>query len=196
VAGKMTPEQQAVFQQYATMGEGRSANALHALLQEDEKYKHITIRQIQRWSAQFGWPKLAEQVNDKVVEEVTERMKPVIESMVEEQIAALHKVQRRFIERLNIDPNDPELTDAQRARAIDPDLRDFQEAVKTERLIVGDPTERREIVERKSPVAESLSKTDLVEIAVEAARRTFGAYTPPKVTVVEEAEVKALPSGE
>jgi hypothetical protein len=175
----MNPEQQHCFNLYAAMGEGRTANALHAQLQESEKYRHISIRQIQRWSAQFGWPDLAKQVNDKVVEKVTEQLQPVIESMVAEQIDALHRVQRRFIERLNIDPNDDNLTDAERARVIDPDFRDFQEAIKTERLITGDPTERREIVERKSVVADQLSQSDLVKLALNAARAQFGGYIPP-----------------
>ena len=182
-----------VFQRYAAMGDGRSANALHAQLQEDEKYRHITIRQIQRWSGQFGWPDMAKQVNDKVIDKVTEQMAPVIESMVAEQIAAVHKVQKRFIERLNIDLDDESLTEAQRARALDFDFKDFQDAVKIERLIVGDPTERREVIERKSVVAEQLSKSELVALAVNAARASFGGYIPPKVTVVTEEALDVEP---
>jgi hypothetical protein len=48
--------------------------------------------------------------------------------------------------------------------AFDPDFRDFQEAAKMERLILGDPTERREDVKTSRLIVE-LGESELLDAA-------------------------------
>jgi hypothetical protein len=124
-------------------------------------------------------------------------MAPVIASMVAEQISALHMVQRRFIERLALDPNDPNLTEEQRLRIIDPDFRDFQDAIKTEKLIIGDPSQNKEHEVKDSSLLKQLGRADIVKLTIEIAQKQFGAVTvlPPEPDETIDVEVKALPSG-
>jgi hypothetical protein len=191
---KMTAEQDEVFCKYVKL-EGRDKlRQLHAILQADPKFAHITERQLQRWSTKFKWSDAHDTVSAEIMETARAAVVPLIRSMVERQVEGLHKLQDRFLERLALDPNDPNLTDRERARAIDPDFKDFQEAVKLERLILGDPTERREIVNTGSHLVHELGKEQLMEIAREAARRRFGAVVDFNMEDSIDVESVALPA--
>lgn len=189
----MNAEQTLCFQRYVAMGESRTIKKLHAELQTDAKFNHITNPQLARWSQRFGWPALAKRVNDAVVAKVTREIEPIIEDMAHAQIAALHKIQQRFIQRLRIDPTDPNLNEDQKRRAIDPDLKDFMEAVKMERLILGDPTERREVVQ-ESRITTTYNKAELIELARRLTSQQVGAFVPelpaPETIEGESSEVE------
>lgn len=167
----MDPRQQAVFERYVALGNERSLPKLYESISKDDNT--ISMRMLQRWSQKFDWKNLAETVNDKVAQEVAEAMRPIIKERMREQLSTLQSLQRRFEERFGLDPNDPNLTPEQRLRVIDPDFRDYMDAVKMERLITGDPTERRE-VNVISDVAEMLTREDMLEVARIAAMRKFG----------------------
>jgi len=196
----MSLEQSDIFNRYAALGAERTLDALFTSLRDDAKYAHVTRRQLARWSAQFHWSDLVRQVNDAAVESATKAIAPIIASMVAEQIDALHRVQRRFIERLAIDPADPDLSDDQRRRVIDPDFRDFQDAIRTEKLIIGDPTESKEHEVKDSALLKQLGRGDVIRMTIELAQKQFGAVTvvPPEPGPDDfiDAEVKELPSGD
>jgi hypothetical protein len=169
----MTPEQNEIFQAYCALGADRNLEDLHKSLGRPD----ISLRQLRRMSAKFRWQDLARKVQDNVVDEITGALTPVIESMTQEQIIGLHTIQRRFLERLNLEP--------EAEGAFNPDFEDFERAVKLERLILGDPTERKETVTPESRIFQSLPKADLQRLAVEAIRGKYGAPNV-KVTVRED----------
>ncbi len=88
----------------------------------------------------------------------------------------MREVQERFIERIAIDPTDPDLTEVEASRAIDPDFRDFCESIKLERLILGDPTERREDVKASRLVVE-LGEAELLHADRAIAAKRYGLPT-------------------
>jgi hypothetical protein len=192
----MTPEQHALFQRYVAMGEDRTLARLQEELARDPVTAHVTIRMLERYSSKFHWRDLVKHVQNEIVAVAVEQAAPIIQHMIQEQIEALHTIQRRFIDRVAIDPNAPDLTDVQRARAIDPDFKEFAEAIKLERLLMGDPTERKEVVTTESRLVAELTKEELIAIARETAAKRFGA-APRHVETIEghAREVKALPDG-
>lgn len=180
---QMTPVQSQVFNMYAAIGPTRSIKALLALCTEDDM--NITERMLRRWSDQFRWNEMVQQVNDDVVEKMSTALAPQMLDITNQQINALHTIQKRFIERLEIDPANPNLTDEERARAIDPGLRDFADAVKLERLLLGDPTERTEHVATSRVVAE-ISQPELQVMARELLARKYGLPSVKNITPKED----------
>jgi hypothetical protein len=191
----MSPDQSELFRRYVELGDARSLKKLHAGLQSDDHFAAVTFRQLSRWSNKYKWSELVGVADKHIDEQVQAAVAPLIASMVQKQIGGLHTIQQRFLDRLAIDPNDPLLDDRQKARAIDPDFRDFEMAVKLERLILGDPTERKEIVTETRIVTE-YSKAELLTLARDIAAKRFGVATiPPRADDIEGA-VKALPAPE
>ncbi len=187
---EMTAEQNAVFQRYAALGDKRSITKLYTTIHTE--YPNLSLRQLQDWSRRFSWGTTAKEINAYVVNRVVESLEPVIENMVQEQLRALHTLQKRFLKRLLIDPEDITLTDEQKRRAIDPDLHDFELAVKLERLILGDPTERKEFVLNESRLVSALTKEELIRLAREATSLRFGAVVRELADDIP-GEIVALP---
>lgn len=179
--------QRAVFERYVGLGDDRTLEGLFPAITQE--HPTVTLRKVQRWSAKWNWPETARLVENRVVDEVVDAIRPTVRSMAYEQISTLQAVQQRFIERFGYNPEDPTLTPEQRLRVIDPDFRDFLDAIKTERLIMGDPTERKEVI-TNSVVQTMLTDEDLLEIAQKAARRRFGAVTGPIIDVTPEEQVE------
>jgi hypothetical protein len=190
----MTPEQQDIFRRYVELGDERTLKRLYEAIREEARFSHLTFRQLSRLSNKFKWSELTQQVSAHVVAQAIKAAEPLIVSMVQKQIEGLHVVQRRFLERLAIDPANPTLTPEQRSRALDPDFKDFQEAVKLERLILGDPTERKEIITAESRLIQAFSKEELLRLALAAASQRYGAVVRMPDDI--EGEVVALPSGD
>src|SRR5271156_6825378 len=115
----MTPLQGDAFNVYVALGNDRTIEATYAKLQEDPKFASVKLRTLARWGTQYSWRTTAAQVGEQVIakaaQQISDKLAPVIESMMEEQIEALHTIQRRFAERLKLDPADPTLTDEERS---------------------------------------------------------------------------------
>ncbi len=187
----MSPDQQELFQRYAALGDTRTLKGLYEAIHEEARFSHLSFRQLSRLSNKFKWSELTQKVSEHIVAQAIKAAEPLIVSMVQKQIEGLHTVQRRFLERLGIDPTDPNLSDEQRSRALDPDFKDFQEAVKLERLILGDPTERKEIVTAESRLVQAFSKEELLRLALAAASQRYGAVVRMPDDI--EGETVALP---
>ena len=169
------------FRLYVELGEKRSIPKLWKHVQTLDL--GVTLRQLERWSQQYHWRESAV----KTVEVIAQRTEEVLledsVSRARKLITGLRSIQDKFIERLAIDPHDPLLDDKQKMRAIDPDFRDFQEAVKLERLILGDPTERREDVTTSRLVVE-LGESELLDAARAIAAKRYGLPTPADIKAI------------
>lgn len=167
----MDDMQQNCFRLFVEMGAKRSLPKLAAVVREQGL--NVTERMLRRWSTKYRWAEEASKTA-AIVAQKTEAV--LLEDSVARArvvVGNLRSLQDRFIKRLALDPNDPTLTEAQKARAIDPDFRDFQEAVKLERLILGDPTERREDV-TVSRIQIELGESELLSVARELAQKRYG----------------------
>jgi hypothetical protein len=182
-ASVMDEMQSECFRMYTTIPHRKTVPKLFEMCKELEM--GVTLRQLMRWSNQFKWPLLAKESAAALAQKVQAEMEPVLVDHAIKQLNALHMLQDRFIERMLIDPNDPNLTQAQRERAIDPDFKEFAESVKLERLILGDPTERREDVATSRVVLE-FSPSELFQAAQSIAEKRYGLPPPKPVTVESE----------
>jgi hypothetical protein len=176
----MDETQTECFRLYSTIPK-RSIPKLHKLTQDLNM--GITIRQLHRWSQQYHWTKLAKESAASVAAAIQEEMQPILIDHAKQTIEILHKIQDRFLQRLALDPANPMLTQAERERAIDPDFKEFAEAVKLERLIIGDPTERREDVQTSRVLVE-FTNGELFQAAQQIAEKRYG-LPPPKVVTHE-----------
>jgi len=180
---KMDATQAECFRLFVELGDARTLPKLFK--QVTEIHLGVTKRQLARWSQTYRWTEHAKLTSAVVAEKVGESL---IEDSVERNrklITALRVIQDRFIERVAIDPTSPYLTDIQRARAIDPDFKDFGEAVKQERLILGDPTERREDVTTSRLIVE-LGESELLEAARAIASKRYGLPTAEEIKAIAQ----------
>jgi hypothetical protein len=164
----MSKTQAECFRLFVEMGDGRNIPAL---------YRHVTalglevsLRQLLRWSAQYRWTEQAKKTTAVIAAKVEEAMIEDGVAWARKQIAALRAIQLKFIESID---------------AFDPDFRDFQEAAKMERLILGDPTERREDVKTSRLVVE-LGESELLEAARTIAARRYGLPTGEEIAAIRE----------
>ena len=84
-------------------------------------------------------------------------------------VTTLRAIQTKFIESID---------------GFDPDFRDFQEAAKMERLILGDPTERREDVKTSRLIVE-LGESELLEAARAIASKRYGLPTNQEIVAIQ-----------
>jgi hypothetical protein len=162
----MDETQIACFRLFVELGERRSIPALHREVAALEM--NVSLRQLLRWSAQHRWTEQTKKTTAVVAGKVEEAMIEDSVAWARKQIVALRAIQAKFIESIE---------------GFDPDFRDFQEAAKMERLILGDPTERREDVKTSRLVVE-LGEAELLAAARAIASKRYG--------LPSEAEIEAL----
>jgi hypothetical protein len=171
------------FRLYVELGNGRSIPKLHKRAEALDL--GVSLRQLLRWSHRYAWAKQAERTT-QVIAQKTEAV--LLEDSITHNrrvVASLREFQERFIERLAIDPTDPNLTEAEASRAIDPDFRDFCESIKLERLILSDPTARREDV-RESRLVVQLGESELLYAARAIAAKRYGLPTDAAIAAIRE----------
>jgi hypothetical protein len=164
----MSKTQAECFRLFVELGDGRSIPALH---------RHVTalglevsLRQLLRWSAQYRWTEQAKKTTADIAAKVEEAMLDDSIVWARKQITALRAIQMKFIESIE---------------GFDPDFRDFQEAAKMERLILGDPTERREDVKTSRLVVE-LGESELLDAARAIATKRYGLPSSEEVAAIRE----------
>jgi len=155
----MDETQTACFRLFIELGEGRSIPALHKHVAA--LGMNVSLRQLLRWSAQYRWTKQAKKTAAVVAAKCEEAMLEDSVSWARKQITALRAIQAKFIESID---------------GFEPDFRDYQESVKMERLILGDPTERREDVKTSRLVVE-LGEAELLHAARAIAAKRYGLPT-------------------
>jgi hypothetical protein len=171
----MDARQAECFRLFVELGDARSIPALH---------RHVTalgaevsLRQLLRWSAEYRWTEQAKKTTAVIAAKVEEAMLEDSVAWARKQVIALRAIQTKFIDSIDV---------------FDPDFRDFQEAAKMERLILGDPTERREDVKTSRLVVE-LGESELLEAARAIASKRYGLPTPEDIaTIVACAERQTI----
>lgn len=151
--------------------------------------KSITasLSTLKRWSSQFRWFELAIFVGQEISIRLAEEMLPVHVERAKKDLETISILKERFHYRARIDPTDESLPDIVRARALDLGLNDYLSLIKTERLILGDPTERKEVNEQ---ITHRYSEEDLAR-AAEALASSKYKLPPPeeepiKVVTIEQ----------
>jgi hypothetical protein len=140
----MTTIQVRLYRLFVGLGPTRSLPALHQIAQEAGI--SATPRMIRRWNAKFKWTALAKETQAQVAVQLIDEMKEELIDMTRDDLKAIQKAKRRFIDRLNLDPDNPNLNDTQKEQALRFGLNDYVNLVKLERLILGDSTTRTETV--------------------------------------------------
>ncbi len=108
----------------------------------------VSIATIKRWSVRYGWARrvvlnrrrvvlnrrrVARKIENHAVSEAARSLKY--------DLRALGALRSRFAARLLIDPGDPNLTQAERRRALRPSFCDFRHSIELEkRLLRGSPS--------------------------------------------------------
>jgi hypothetical protein len=154
------------FRLFVELGDERSIPALHRHVTALEM--HVSLRQLLRWSAQYRWTEQAKKTTAVIAAKVEEAMLEDSVAWGRKQIIALRGIQAKFIEGID---------------GFDPDFRDYQESVKLERLILGDPTERREDVKTSRLVVE-LGESELLDAARAIAAKRYGLPTPEEIEII------------
>jgi len=179
----MDAAQISIYEMFVELGDKRNIPKLYALC--NEQNLGVTRRQLERWCLIYRWREQAKKSTATIARKTEEVLLEDSISRARKLISGLRSIQDRFIVRVAIDPLDPKLTDEQRQRAIDPDFRDFQEAVKLERLILGDPTERREDVTTSRLVVE-LGESELLAAARSIAAKRYGLPTEEDIKAIKD----------
>jgi hypothetical protein len=185
----MDSTQQECFRLYVEMGDGRNIPKLHKII--EKLNMGVTLRMLQRYCIKYRWNENANKTAAVVAQRVEEVLVEDGVTRARKLINGLRQIQDRFITKIALDPLDPTLTDAQKLRAIDPDFRDFQDAVKLERLILGDPTERREDV-TVSRIQLELGESELLEAARLLASKRYGLPTDQEIRNVTERHTETV----
>jgi len=142
---EMDETQARVFNMFVGLGRDRSLVDLTSLCIQREISASIST--LKRWSSQFEWFALAEFVGHEISSKLTDALLPAHVERAKKDLATISLLKERFHIRAQIDPTDETLPEAVRARAIDLSLADYLSLIKTERLILGDPTERKQVDE-------------------------------------------------
>jgi hypothetical protein len=163
----MDETQTACFRLFIELGYGRSIPALHRHVTALEM--NVSLRQLLRWSAQYRWTEQAKKTVAAVAAKVEAAMLEDSVAWARKQIIALRAIQTKFIEGIE---------------GFEPDFRDYQDSVKMERLILGDPTERRDDVKTSRLVVE-LGEAELLDAARAIAAKRYGLPTSEEIVAIK-----------
>jgi hypothetical protein len=177
---EMDVDQQQVFQLFVGLGFSRTLQGLADVCKE-HGYKGTSLSTLKRWSSDYSWQELAQVVGRNISKQIANEMLPVHAERTKKQLETLDLLEDRFMERVKLDPAN-ELTDEERARVIDVNLNDFMALIKTRRLIMGDPTERRENVDTH---IHKWADSDLDRAIDVIAEKQFGLPPSRNVTVID-----------
>lgn len=179
---EMDIDQQQIFQLFVGLGFDRS------LLKLDELCKAQSIKvsysTLKRWSTNFKWIQLAKFVARDISQKLAKEILPTHLARAKKQLEAIDTLEDRFYERLKLDPDssDPLI----RERAIDVNLSDFFNLVKTRRLIMGDPTEEKQ----HSTVTHRFDDEQLDAAVDIIAKKRYGLPTLPTIKNVSVTDAK------
>jgi hypothetical protein len=121
------------FDAYIALGHRRSLKALEAL--GDGQWPSRAIATLKRWSVRYKWQQRLVAHERKVVAQMQSRFVEAMQRRVSNDLEAIEAAKERFYARVLLDPNDPNLTAAERKRALKPTLRDFLKLLRAEQLV-------------------------------------------------------------
>lgn len=159
----MTAEQRRVFEMFVALGTDRSLAKLWEVVKESDI--DISEASIKRWSSRFHFFDLATRTDQQIVDGIAEGALPIHRERVEKELKYINKLKDKFYEQVD-------------AGKIDVTLSDFVTLLKTERLILGDPTERREEIKTTRLEHEIVvSSGEVKEILRRSAAQEYGLPT-------------------
>lgn len=109
-AARMNPRQRRVFELYYAMDEERSLEKLLIVCHEEFKIV-VSLKTLARWSAEYGWQALIEEIDRRIVEKLAEKLMPLHEERIKLDMMAMQRMKLRFIERVNKDEVEVSLDD-------------------------------------------------------------------------------------
>jgi histone H3/H4 len=180
----MDDTQALCFRVFVEMGPERRIPRLAKL--DKIRALNVTERMLKRWSTKFRWTEMATKTTNDLAAKVGEILLEDSVTRARKLIRASRLIQDRFIERLAIDPEDVFLDDKQKAKAFVPDYRDFQDAVKLERTILGDPLEGNKDDKLASRLVQELGENELMRAAREIASKRYGLPTSDELLALAE----------
>ncbi len=175
----MDEDQARVFNMFVGLGRERSLVDLAALCVQ-KNIPGASLSTLKRWSSQFEWFALAEFVGHEISARLVDDLLPAHVERARKDLETISILKERFHNRARIDPTDEMLPQAVRNRAIDLTLNDYLSLIKTERLILGDPTERKEINETHT---HKWSQDDLDRAAAALTASKYNLPPDPPTTV-------------
>lgn len=101
----------------------------------------VSIATIKRWSVRYGWARRVVLNRRRVARKIENHAVSEAARSLKYDLRALGALRSRFAARLLIDPGDPNLTQAERRRALRPSFCDFRHSIELEkRLLRGSPS--------------------------------------------------------
>jgi len=178
---EMDVDQQAIFQLFVGLGFERSLAKLEAHCKEQSI--KVSLSTLKRWSSEFKWVELAQVVGRNLSNKLADAMLPEHLERAKKQLEAIDTLEDRFYDRLKLDP--ASLDEGERNRAIDVNLNDFFNLIKTRRLIMGDPT-----AEKTSTTVTHRFDDEQLDAAVDIiAKKRYGLPTLPTIKNVSVTDV-------
>jgi hypothetical protein len=116
---------------YLQLGERRSLVRLRDELAKQGRPASLST--LKRWSFSYGWAAQVEAHSREVVEEMARSSYAHREGQIRRSIESIMAAKDRFRKRALLDPDDPDLTPAERRRALRPTLGDFIRLLRAER---------------------------------------------------------------
>jgi hypothetical protein len=165
-AAFMDPAQQRVFQMYVGLGPERSILKLLAVCKEAGiDTSEATLK---RWSSKFKWTDLVTRTEQQISNRIAEEAMPLHVKNTQKDLDIIGQLKEKFYARVE-------------AGEIKIDLADYVLLLKTEALIVGDPTERKEIVNTdKHTVEVHMTNEQMADFMRFDAIQKHGLPPPPK----------------
>jgi hypothetical protein len=168
----MTPEQRQVFEIFIGLGAERSLEKLIttlATMAEVEGLKTPSGSTIKRWSSKFKWFELATRTDAEIVAGIAAGALPVHRERTAKALRYIEKMKDTFYKAVD-------------AGTVEVDLPQFVLLLKTEALLLGDPTERREEVHTHKLAGElQLTDTQLRAVLRLTAAKEFGLPVPETI---------------
>jgi len=165
----MTGEQRRVFEIFVGLGSDRSLEKLIQTLSEVEDIKQVSGSTIKRWSSKFKWFELATRTDQQIVEGIAESALPVHRARVAKDLQYIDKLKDKFYKAVD-------------EGKVEVDLPQFVLLLKTEALLLGDPTERREEVHTHKLAGElQLTDAQLHAVLRVTAAKEFGLPVPETI---------------
>ena len=127
----MGPDQQKVFQMFVHLGRERTLPKLLSVCKEAEIA--VSEATLKRWSARFKWVDLATRTDYEIANRIVEEAMPMHIHDLQRDLDIIEKLKESFYKR--VENNEIKI-----------ELADYIILLKTQALIVGNPTERREII--------------------------------------------------
>ena len=165
----MSPDQAKVFSIFVHLGRERTLPKLLSALKEAEIV--VSEATLKRWSSKFKWTDLATRTDYEIANRIIDEALPLHVHDLQRDLDIIEKLKESFYKR--VENNEIKI-----------ELADYIILLKTQALIVGNPTERREIINtEKNEVTIHMTDEQMAEMMrLDAALK----HNLPQITTYEQ----------